>query len=201
MTVSHPLDDPSYEELVYSETGYMTPSSTPEMITLVETTVGNDFVRIAWDETPSDRGATVTKYRIYIVNYDTGYSAESAWCFGNGTAHPTGDQNFVFEQRWCEVPMADLWNVDTWAFTQGQTIKATVEAWNLRGWSVPSDEMTDEQSALVEVVPHQLNTPWRGETSGEFQLEIDWDTYETDELDDTTALRLDGGRAIISYEL
>jgi len=74
-----------------------------------------------------------------IVNYDTAYSAESEWCFGNGTAHPTGDDNFVFEQRWCEVPMADLWNEDTWAFTQGQTIKATVEAYNLRGWSVASD--------------------------------------------------------------
>jgi len=34
---------------------------------------------------------------------------------GDGTPHPSGDDIFIFDQRYCEVPMADFWDVDEMA--------------------------------------------------------------------------------------
>ena len=194
---------------VYSEVGYITPSQVPDQqaAVVMSEPVNNKLVRLDWLETPDERGEPVTKYRIYIYSADLSYYAESPYCYGDGRAHPSGDEVFIFRDRYCEIPMTDLYDEDTWGLVQGDLIVATVEAYNLRGWSDPSPfNVDDADSVYVQVAPHALAAPFRDwDGSGELQLTIDWVGYDpadmTEATDDYPALRQDGGRDIISYEL
>jgi len=95
--------------------------------------------------TPFDGGATVTEYRVLLLDNVGANPTEVASCYGSDSV--------IMAALHCEVPMATF-TASPFSYAQGDLLTATVEAYNLRGWSTPSDVNTATDGAKAQVAPH-----------------------------------------------
>lgn len=169
----------------YSDEVVVRADDTPAQIDPVTTTVDGQFVTVAWG-VPEDNGSAITAYRIKIEESDGAtFTEEPTYVYCDGS-----DSDIVaMANPECQIAMAYLWT-DPYNLPQGETVVATVEAYNVNGWSVPSTANT--VGALVEVKPLQMAPVTEGADTLENQIEIDWVA-----LTDTDT----GGATITSYNL
>ena len=56
-------------------------------------------VRISWEK-PGGNGAEINKYRVYLLLKNGDFQIENLYC--------NEENQTIFEQQYCEVPMAEL---------------------------------------------------------------------------------------------
>jgi hypothetical protein len=165
----------------YSDVATITASTVPEQLAAAATTNSGADVIATWSATPSERGATVTAYRIKWKKADGTYEA-IATCDGADAT--------IFANRACTVAMATLTDAATFNLALGADIYAAVEALNAKGYSTPSPDGAG--GAVAQTPPLAGPTAARGAATSGAQVEITWDALDASQT---------GGSPVTGYEL
>lgn len=173
----------------YSPIGTITAASTPAAASEPTLSIVGTGVQISWSQ-PSDTGGDgipLTSYRVELLLPDGTFAQDLVNCDGTDPA--------IVAARACTIPMATLTSTDPssgFAYTQGAEVAARVTATNAIGEGEVG-ALSTTTTILAQVVPLKpLTPPRRGSSTGEAQIEIEWDGV----------LGLDtGGSAITSYNL
>lgn len=165
---------------VYSNIASIVASTVPDQLAAATTANSGADVIATWGLTPSDRGATVTAYRIVWKAADGTYATLTA-CNGADAT--------VFTNRECTVPMSALTDASTFNLALGANIFAAVEAINAKGASTPS---ADGGGALAQTPPIAGPTAARGGDTSSSQIEVTWAALDPS---------LNGGAAVTAFEL
>jgi titin len=165
---------------VFSDVATIIASTVPEQLSPATTVNSGVSVIARWSLSPSDRGATVTAYRVKWKKADGTYE-ELAACDGSDAT--------VFANRECTVAMASLTDASTFAVPLGADIFVAVEALNAKGYSTPS---ADGGGAVAQTPPTAGPTAARGSATNGDQIEVTWAALDPS---------LNGGSAVTGYEL
>lgn len=133
------------------------------------TSASSVYAKIAW-VAPEDNGAAITAYRVVIQQGDGTMTEESTYCAGSDAT--------VMANLHCRVPMAVL-RAAPYSLSQGTTVVAQGEAYNLKGWSTIS--VANTGGAVVETEPVAPGAPTRVEaTTDDTQVTVIWNALTTD---------------------
>ena len=157
-------------------------SATPLAPAAASTSNDGLNVDVTWPAPTSDRGATVSAYRVKFRQLDGSYTEIVPACDGSLAG--------ILAARACTVPMATLTNAP-FSLAVGALIAVKVEAKNAKGWSTPSTANT--AGALAQTAPTAGATASRGPATDAGQLEVTWTAVTTSPAD--------GGSTILSYEV
>jgi len=166
---------------VYSDIATIYASTVPDQLAAATTANSGTEVIATWGATPSDRGATVTAYRIKWKKQDGSYAALAA-CDGTDAT--------VFSNRQCSVAMSSLTDSATFNLALGANIYAAVEALNAKGYSTPSADGTGGAVAQTPPIAGPVATRGVGTTAN--QIEVTWTTIATSD---------NGGTAVTGYQV
>jgi len=92
------------------------PKALPDQVGTPVTEIVHIRVKISWNE-PGGNGAEIIKYRVYLMKKSGEFVLETSHCSEN-------DQE-VFKNRYCFIPMAELTG-DFYKFVKGDLIVAKV---------------------------------------------------------------------------
>ena len=164
----------------FSSTLSVIASGKPDQPAAPVTELSNQDIKISWT-IPTSNYATISAYRIQIQNAFGTYLEESTYC--NAAVDP------IFSQLYCLVPMSHL--ISSYNHVKGTILAATVEAYNINGWSTASSASTG--AAKIETIPIQMAQVTEGSSTDETQIEVEWTALSTDSET--------GGSSIIAYQL
>lgn len=135
---------------VFSDVATVIASTVPDQLSPATTANSGVNIIATWSLSPSDRGATVTAYRVTWKKADGTYG-ELAACDGSDAT--------VLANRACSVAVASLTDPSTFALALGADVFVVVEALNAKGYSTPS---ADGGGAVVQTPPTAGPTAARG---------------------------------------
>lgn len=171
----------------YSAVATIYASTVPDQLASATTVNSGADVVVTWPLTPSDRGATVTAYRVKFKGTDSLYH-ELASCSptdGGGTA----DQA-AFTNRQCTLAMT-LFTSSPLSLAIDAPIIAAVEAYNNKGHSTPS--VDDATGATAQTKPTEGPAAARGGATDGTSLEVTWNAI--------SASPANGGASITAYRV
>lgn len=114
----------------YSASFAILAAEKPSQMSAVGVTDNSDTtVRVAWSAATAN-GSPVTKYRIQLVHSDGTTTSEN-------TSACDGSDATVISNLYCDIQMS-VFTSSPYSLTRGTLIKATVEAYNVYGYSTAS---------------------------------------------------------------
>ena len=133
-------------------------AAVPEQMTQVSTSDNGTDIVFAWAAPTSNNGAEITAYRVNLYVKDSGYQHLPTLCDASNVSVMT-----------CVVPMSQI--TSTLGYTGGELILATAEAFNVKGWSTPSEPNTSgEVAKVVPIAPTGLAATVQDTTS----IDLTW---------------------------
>lgn len=171
----------------YSAVATIYASAVPDQLASATTANSGASVIVTWPLTASDRGATVTAYRVKFKGTD-GVYREQAGCSptdGGGT-----DDQAAFTNRQCTLDMT-LFTTSPLSLAIDAPIIAAVEAYNNKGHSTPSAD--DATGATAQTEPTEGPVAARGGATTTTSLEVTWN--------EVTASPGNGGAAVTAYRV
>lgn len=118
-------------------TATIIPSSVPDVMATVTTSVENVYAKINWIA-PNERGSALTAYEVTIKNPDNTYTTVPSHCEGSD----------ILQNRYCLVPMAIL---SSRGLSTGTLVEVKARAENIKGYGAESPVNT--AGTKVENVP------------------------------------------------
>ena len=125
-------------------------------------TLSNTYVVITW-VAPNNRGSAITKYRVtFLDKADNTYKEVESFCGLSESSHTTGTT--------CAVPMAGFGTI--LGYSKGELLKVKVQAYNVIGYSTPSNELTT--GLVFQGVPESV-TNLSAQSTARDTVVITWD--------------------------
>jgi hypothetical protein len=104
----------------------------PDKLAPPTTTLTNITLNVFWTETPNNHARAVTKYSIKFMT-KAGVFQEDAGCVGTSTT--------VIDNMKCSLTVTRF-TLSPYNLNIDDLIQVTVEAYNVMGWSIPSNPNT-----------------------------------------------------------
>ena len=141
----------------------------------IYTGTDNKEIGLTWG-TPSDRGATIDKYTIYISTSASTWTDAGSYC---AESSPLSSPS-------CTIPMSTFWAAP-FSLGAGVQISYKVKAHNQLGWSLVSDPFlgVNIQTIPAQPSPPSKNIPGTDST----HLHVDWTQLTTPQDGDSTILK------------
>jgi titin len=152
----------------YSDISTIIASTVPDTLGSATTLNSGSDVVVSWPATSSERGATVTAYRVKFLESDGVTYTESSACDGASATPKTN--------RECTVAMT-VFTSSPYSLAIDAPIVAVVEALNAKGYSTPS--AGDSTGAQAETEPTTGPTASRGGDTTTSSLEVTWTAVST----------------------
>lgn len=102
----------------YSPILTVVPSSPPAQMAAPTVTVSTVYTRLDW-VAPNDNGASLTAYKILLIDSNNAFIEESTYCAGADAT--------VMANRYCQIPMAAL-RAAPYSLAVGTLVQAKVQA-------------------------------------------------------------------------
>jgi hypothetical protein len=125
------------------------------------------YVKISWTE-PSNNGAAITSYRVYIKDSEGVWQQETQFC---------NDQD-AYDNRNCLVVTSVL-KAPPYNLAQQALVEVQIQAYNLKGYGELSDANT--VGAVVEGEPQApSNLAYDPASTDDTQIVVSWDALTTE---------------------
>ena len=123
-------------------------------------------MRISWSAADVNSDP-LEAYEVLILTSDEEtYVEEITFCDGEA------DSN-IRSKNYCDIPMTTR-RADPFFLVQGSAVIAKIRARNSIGWGPSSDSTESDDAATIQVEPHQMASPTRGELTTVNQVEVVW---------------------------
>lgn len=139
-------------------------ATVPSQMGIVTTSVdaATGGLKIVWTN-PSSNGTPITSYLIEIQDSSSTWRTQTTYCDGNN--------NVVFFNRYCIIPISTLTNAP-FTLALGTLVQVRALALSTYGQSTPS--YVNTLGARVRTVPAQMTSPVRGSDTSESQIQLTW---------------------------
>lgn len=120
-------------------------------------------VKVTWTKPPGDGGSRVSAYRIKVKDKEGSFVEETSMCDGTDES--------IYETMTCMIPMT-VFTTSPWYLAVGASIIVSVEAYNAKGYSIPSEG--NIEGAIVQSAPVVGPLLSRGASTNWEQIEVTW---------------------------